>query len=304
MTEKRVETWMPLLVDKYLGDTTHLTTEQHGAYLLLLLSCWKRDGKLPADDIQLANIARLPLARWRQHGPILLEFFDHEGGFLTQKRLTAELARAKANLEQRSQAGKASAEKRKLEREANARSTAVETGDATGAATEGQRATQRNRRPIPTPISSLRSETVSKASPSHPPGGGRFPEFWQAWPKNERKQDKKACLAKWAKEGLDELADVILADVRAKRGTRKWTEGYIEAPLVYLNNRRWEDGSDDGAEPLEAWHETAKGVIAKGVELGVGEWSEALWAAGKAPDYLTYRARVFKAAGHSPRAAA
>jgi len=299
VTEKRVETWMPLLVDKYLGDTTHLTTEQHGAYLLLLLSCWKRDGRLPADDIQLANIAHLPLAKWRQHGPILLEFFDHEDGYLTQKRLTAELARAKANVEQRSQAGKASAEKRKLAREGNDRSTAVGTSDAT----EGQREAQRNRKPIPIP-SSPTSKKVSKASPSHPPGGGRFPEFWQAWPNNERKQDKKACLARWVRDGLDELADTILADVRTKRGTRKWQDGFIEAPLVYLNNRRWEDGSDEGAEPLEAWHETAKGVIAKGIELGVGEWSEALWAAGKAPDYLTYRARVFKAAGHSPRAAA
>lgn len=93
---------------------------------------------------------------------------------------------------------------------------------------------------------------ISKASPSHPPAGGksaaRFEEFWLAWPKGERKQDRKACAAKWKLHGFDLIADVILADVRLKRGTRKWAEGFIEAPLVYLNNRRWEDGVVPGED--------------------------------------------------------
>ena len=73
-------------------------------------------------------------------------------------------------------------------------------------------------------------------------GGERFDEFWLTWPKNDRKQDKAKCLDKWKAEGLDAVADAIVADVKAKRGTTKWREGYIEAPSVYLNNRRWEDG--------------------------------------------------------------
>jgi hypothetical protein len=79
-------------------------------------------------------------------------------------------------------------------------------------------------------------------SPPAPQGGERFEDFWLAWPKNDRKQDKAKCREKWVKAGLDALADVILADVKAKRGTAKWRDGFIEAPEVYLNNRRWEDG--------------------------------------------------------------
>lgn len=69
-----------------------------------------------------------------------------------------------------------------------------------------------------------------------------FDEFWNAWPKNERKQDKGKCLEKWTARNLDELKDLILGDIDVKKRTQKWQAGYIEAPEVYLNNSRWEDG--------------------------------------------------------------
>lgn len=71
---------------------------------------------------------------------------------------------------------------------------------------------------------------------------GGFDDFWEAWPKSERKQDKAKCAAKWAAKNLDDLKDRILDDITVKMQTQKWQGGYIEAPLVYLNNNRWEDG--------------------------------------------------------------
>lgn len=74
----------------------------------------------------------------------------------------------------------------------------------------------------------------------------RFAEFWEAWPLNDRKQDKGKCQAKWQTENLDSIAEQVLADVELKKTSRKWTDDggkFIEAPLVYLNNRRWEDGA-------------------------------------------------------------
>lgn len=79
--------WMPLYVGDYLGDTGHLTTAQHGAYLLLMMHYWRK-GQLPDDDRQLSKITKLPLKTWCEYRPTLQDFF-HEGW--KHKRIDAEL---------------------------------------------------------------------------------------------------------------------------------------------------------------------------------------------------------------------
>ena len=79
--------WMPLYVGDYLGDTGHLTTAQHGAYLLLMMHYWRK-GQLPDDDRQLSKIAKLPLKTWCEYRPTLQDFF-YDGW--KHKRIDAEL---------------------------------------------------------------------------------------------------------------------------------------------------------------------------------------------------------------------
>lgn len=86
----KADVWMPLYIGDYLADTTRLTTEQHGAYLLLLMDYW-RNGPPPDDDATLAQITRLPPAVWKKARPAVLRFFVEEGGLLHQKRADAEL---------------------------------------------------------------------------------------------------------------------------------------------------------------------------------------------------------------------
>ena len=85
---------MPWYVADYLADTTHLTTEQHGAYCLLLMAAWKRAGRLPGDEEELAQIARLDAKKWAAHREKLLKFFKVDDGEYVQKRLSEEYAKA------------------------------------------------------------------------------------------------------------------------------------------------------------------------------------------------------------------
>jgi uncharacterized protein YdaU (DUF1376 family) len=82
---------IPLFVDSYLADTTHLTTEQHGAYMLLLMAAWRTaDCTLPHDERRLALLAGVTVARWRVIGPTIMEMWTCEGGRCRQKRLAHE----------------------------------------------------------------------------------------------------------------------------------------------------------------------------------------------------------------------
>jgi uncharacterized protein YdaU (DUF1376 family) len=93
--------WMPLYVGDYLGDTGHLTTTQHGAYLLLMMHYWRK-GELPDDNRQLSKIAKLPLKTWCEYRATLQDFF-YDGW--KHKRIDAELQRMMRVSEKRAIAG-------------------------------------------------------------------------------------------------------------------------------------------------------------------------------------------------------
>lgn len=95
---------MPLYVADYLADTGHLTTVQHGAYLLLIMHYWKR-GSLPAGDDQLASIVKMTAADWKKAKPVIATFFS-EGW--KHSRIEAELSHAAEISSKRSAAGKQS----------------------------------------------------------------------------------------------------------------------------------------------------------------------------------------------------
>src|SRR3546814_5849832 len=68
-----------------------LTTEEHGAYLLLLMAAWgTEDCSLPYDERRLAALSKTTVQRWRKIAPNVLEFWTIEWGRIWQKRLMKE----------------------------------------------------------------------------------------------------------------------------------------------------------------------------------------------------------------------
>jgi uncharacterized protein YdaU (DUF1376 family) len=83
--------WMPLYVRDYLADTRHLTTQQHGAYLLLIMEYWTK-GRLPESETDLRRITSLTRGQWQRHKPVLGALFQQPGW--RHPRIDAELKKA------------------------------------------------------------------------------------------------------------------------------------------------------------------------------------------------------------------
>jgi uncharacterized protein YdaU (DUF1376 family) len=99
---------MPLFCDAYLADTMHLSLEEHGAYLKLLMITWRNNGQpLPDNDTKIARMLGVTPSRWTSKlRPALAPFFDLSAGTWRQKKLektwqfamkTREKNREKAN---------------------------------------------------------------------------------------------------------------------------------------------------------------------------------------------------------------
>lgn len=80
---------LPLKTDALLADTTHMSTEEFGAYCRILFVMWRHDAKLPADATELARIAGVTEVRWQKIAERVTRPLTTAGGFMSQKRLTA-----------------------------------------------------------------------------------------------------------------------------------------------------------------------------------------------------------------------
>jgi hypothetical protein len=128
-------------------------------------------------------------------------------------------------------------------------------------ATEAERK-RRDRNPSAEDADKKRTRERERERTKTPiPPSGAFLRFWGAWPKSARKQAQGKCWERWRKADFDQVADVIIAHVEAMRVSAEWRREagqFIPAPMVYLNDRRWE-----GAElPAEVRRIGQPGVLA------------------------------------------
>ncbi|WP_174935404.1 helix-turn-helix domain-containing protein [Burkholderia lata] len=127
-----------------------------------------------------------------------------------------------------------------------------------------------------------------------------FERWWQTWPRSPRKVAKAVCEKRWAQQGLDAHAEVIIAHTAAMKLSAQWKAGYDPAPATYLNQERWRDElppdeselAAGGAGDAGQWWESASGTEAQGRRVGVEPKPNE-----PTPDYLV---RVARASGRGP----
>jgi len=84
--------YLPLFTGDYLSDTRHLSAQEHGAYLLLLMMAWRTATcSLPDDDALLARWAAVDKRTWQKIKPKIMAFWTNDpSGNWIQQRLTQE----------------------------------------------------------------------------------------------------------------------------------------------------------------------------------------------------------------------
>ncbi|MFT2788891.1 YdaU family protein [Serratia sp. T13T92] len=261
--------YMQFYVADYLADTMHLSTEEHGAYLLLIFNYWQTGKPLPKN--RLAGIARISNDRWTDVERSLNEFFIDDGNVWVHKRIERDLLSVKGAQSQRSEAGKISAQKRLAKKTQenqlrhNVRSTVVER-DGNDRSTNKDPDTDKDlkdknllshgEKTAKRPDGDFQGGGSADQKPDDPEAGGRViryeypPDFetvWLAYPRRPGSPDKHCALKAWNARLREGVTSESMLD-----GTRRYsafvvatgksgTEFIKQAKTFFGPSRHFED---------------------------------------------------------------
>ena len=228
----KADIWMPLFIGDYLADTTRLSTEQHGAYLLLIMDYW-RSGPPPDDDFVLAQITRMSPHAWSNARSIILAFFKHANGVLVHSRIDREKEEArdsKAKFKARAEIASA----KRWGKHAPSIATSIATSNSQAMLEEC---------PLPLPLP-LPTESKSKTSSASADAGysKSFESFWELYPK---RLNKGSAFKAFKRINPSEYAGVR-AGLSGKVKCDDWIKDggkFIPHAATWLNARGWEDES-------------------------------------------------------------
>ncbi|GGF82151.1 hypothetical protein GCM10007301_47840 [Azorhizobium oxalatiphilum] len=217
---------LPLFTDAFLADTGHLTAQETGAYLVLLMVAWRTDGCcLPDDDVCLARWARVSSKTWGRIKPRVMAFWSLSNGRWTQKRLTKEHLTATKKAEVARSNG-----------ERGGRPKSLENRDALN--------------PVGLPNGTQQKATISISNKTPVvPKRGRveadtaFEDFRSAYPKRDGGQDwQKAAerFARLVKNGVDPQLLISSAKAYAKAESRIIGTAYVKMAATFLSGS-WRD---------------------------------------------------------------
>ena len=221
-------------IGDYHKKAGRLSMLEHGAYTLLIDSCYDRE-QFPtleeANDWAWARTdAELAAVKF-----VLSKFFTLEDGVYVQNRIKEELDEYKEKSEINSRiAQEREANRKKSKQDVNEPSRTVnETCDKTHEPPPNHKPITKNHKPI----TNNQSNTI-----------GDFDVFWNQYP---NKTAKQAAVKAWSKLKPNESLFNLIIDALEKQKPH-FKVGFIPHPATWLNGRRWEDAIPTQAEGQEA----------------------------------------------------
>ncbi len=245
--------FLQLYPGDYLAKTLHLTTIEHGAYLLLIMAAWgRKDCGLPDDDQFLARTVGLSTRKWKAIRPTIIEFWEVKDGYLYNVRLLKDRKALQKRSQTFSESGAkgAAVKKAKSLKSNNAGGGPASISDKPGSSILEPELYRE--------VSSASGDAVLLTKRKRKLKGKaleRFNEFWKIF---AHKYGKREAADAWLDIGTidDELFGLIMAGAEREAAARsgliasgrspKWAQGWI-------NGKRWEDDSQKsrGADRLK-----------------------------------------------------
>lgn len=238
--------YLPLFTGDYKRDTEHLTTEEHGAYLLLLMALWDQGGRIKADPKYLARIARVSLRRWPKFWAELKDFFYEEGGQIGHRRIDKETAKVHEISEKRS---RAASKKWTKKSNKNSKTTDANAEHVECTQPKGLGSTL-NRVENPTLREDPKTESPAAAPVAPSPERGGAPEAYAALKEIRREATKRPHVSlsdmdrlKQAVQGMDgdailfapvSLDPAVLTSIEAEASALSYELRFLEQPKLKL----------------------------------------------------------------------
>lgn len=225
--------YIPLYIGDYLADTRHLSTEQHGAYILLLMCAWRCEGYLPNDEKKLARYAGLSVKKWQSISSDILDFFEVESDKIYQKRLLQEYIKYAKKVEVNSKNGSLGGRKK-----------TEDNSDKLLKNNNNDKANGINSLKQPEPEPNIIDKSIIKEKIKKENYDSDFQEFWQAYPNKVGKPVSKTSFVKARKQfSQDEIMSGLSRYIESKPPDRAWCN-----PATFLNQERF---NDEPSNPIQ-----------------------------------------------------
>jgi uncharacterized protein YdaU (DUF1376 family) len=203
--------YMQLYVSDYLADTAHLTAQQHGAYMLLLMNYWQRGKPLDNTNERLSHVARLSPEEWEQAKPTLEEFFVIDGDLWSHARVEDDLEKIREKSAKASFAGRRSV----VARNFNGRSTGVQQA-----------------------LNHKEEEEDKEEDKDKKDYAKLFDQFWEIYP---LKMGKAKAFLSFKKVLKTIDFEIVLKGAQRYKLDPNREQAYTLYPTTWLNGHRWLD---------------------------------------------------------------